>query len=66
MTQDQKRCYYHKWGGGEPCLADAVGPRIQKLGNMTDEFVWCEKHGGVSFVAEPQEQKTETVEGGKP
>jgi hypothetical protein len=44
---EREKCYHHRFGGGQPCTADAVGPRIMIAGNSTDGFVWCADHGGV-------------------
>jgi len=39
-----------------PCSAEAIGPRRKKLGNLTDEWVWCADHGGVPPEVHPEDR----------
>lgn len=40
-------CYFNKWSLTEPqCTNTEVGRR-PNVGNSTDEWTWCEYHGGI-------------------
>lgn len=52
-------CFWHRWGGGEPCSATAVGTMLKKLDNVTDTFMWCAEHGGVRASEAEQCKKEE-------
>lgn len=55
-----ERCYWNKFSTRyQQCSNVAVGPRAQKLGNMTDDWVWCEEHGGIPERPRPVDEKAD-------